>query len=103
MATDPLSVGPVAGLTTVEPPKTSAGGLMYPKLGALLAVTLTVKLAVFVPLFASVTVKVTVFAPRVAVQLAARVAVIVPVVLVMLVTEMPAGTVVAVTTKLPAD
>jgi hypothetical protein len=49
-----------------------------------------------------VTVNTTVFAPSVAVQSAATFAVIVPAVLLIEVTVIPAGTVVAVTTRLPA-
>jgi hypothetical protein len=71
-------------------------------MGAVFAVTLTVKLAVELPPFESVTVNPTVFAPKVALQSAARVAVIVPLLLVIPVTEMPEGTVVAATVKLPA-
>ena len=67
------------------------------------AVTLTVKLAVELPLFESVTVNPTVFAPRVALQSAATVAVTVPFLFVIPVTEMPGGTVVAVTVRPPAD
>ncbi len=66
-----------------------------------LAVTLTVRLVVLVPLLPSVTVNTTVFAPTVAAQPAATLAVIVPAVLVIEVTVMPVGTVVAVTPKLP--
>ena len=68
----------------------------------MLAVTLTIKLPVAVPLLESVTVRTIVLFPSVAVQLAAMLAVIVPLLLVIEVTVIPAGTVVAVTTKLPA-
>jgi hypothetical protein len=67
------------------------------------AVTLTVKLAVALPPFESVTVNPTVLVPKAAPQLAATVAVTVPLLFVMPVTEMPEGTVVALTVKLPAD
>src|SRR5213593_2217073 len=70
--------------------------------GGLLAVTLTVRLSVALRPPLSVTVNATMLLPREAEQLAATVAVTVPLVLVMPVTERPAGTLVAVTVRLPA-
>lgn len=69
-------------------------------MGAVFAVTFTVKLAVAVKPPPSVTVKVTVFAPRVALQLAAITAEIVPLLLVTFVTVKPVGMLEAVTVKL---
>jgi hypothetical protein len=70
--------------------------------GSELAVTLTGRLAVAVPLLPSVTVSTTVLAPRAVLHKAAVLAVIVPLILLIPVTVSPAGTVVAVTIKLPA-
>lgn len=98
---EPLSVA-VVGVTVVDWPKTTLTGLGYVTVGAVLAVTLTVKLAVAEPLFESVTVRTAVFAPATALQPAVTVAVIAPAVFVMLVIVMPVGKVVAVTTRLPA-
>ena len=72
-----------------------------PSVGAVFAVTLTVRFAVDVPPFESVTVSTTVLAPGVALQAAATVAVMVPFVFVMPLTVIPTATVDAVTVKLP--
>src|SRR5690242_12538454 len=96
----PLSVALVGELLVEAPAFTDA--LPYVSVGAVLAATLTVRLAVAMPPLPSVTVSTTVLLPRVAAQPAASVAVIVPLVLVIEATMMPAGTVVAVTVRLPA-
>jgi len=96
---EPLSVA-VVGEFEVEPPAFTEAPA-YVTEGAVFAETLTVRFAVAVPLLPSVTVKTTVFAPIVALQSAATVAEIVPAALVMPVTVIPAGAVVAVTARLP--
>src|SRR5436189_6033447 len=95
----PLSVA-VVGLLLVEAPAFTEAAA-YVSVGAVLAVTLTVRFAIAVPEFPSVTVRTTVLAPGVAVQSAATVAVMVPAVLVREGAVMGAGTDVAVTTRLP--
>lgn len=62
-----------------------------------------IKLAVAVPELPSATLSTTVLLPSAALQPAATFAEIVPPELLMEVTEMPVGTVIAVTTKLPAE
>src|SRR5690242_5754339 len=101
-ATEPLSLGPLAGSALPAPAAlTARPETPYASVGAVLAATLTVRLAVLVRLSPSVTVSGTEFGPVVAAQVAATSAVTVPVVLVMLVTVMPLGGL-AVTVRLPA-
>ena len=100
LTTLPLSLGAALGVTVLVPPVVAVDAPYVPKTGAVLAVTLTLKLPAVLNK-PSLTLKPTVFAPTVALQAATRFAVTVPVVLTILLKVKPAGTLGAVTTKLP--
>ena len=101
VATLPLSVGAAFGVTVVPFPAINVVEPKVPKVGAALAVTLTLKLPAVLSK-PSLTLKPTALAPTVALHAATKFAVTVPVVLTIVLSVKPAGTVGAVTTKLPA-
>ena len=98
----PLSLGAADGVTVVEPPGASEAMAYAPRVGAVLAVTLTVMLTLLTSPAPSLTFKVKLLAPLTAAQEAATVAVTLPLVLVKPLTVRPAGMFDAVTDRLAA-
>lgn len=98
-----LSLGAALGVTERVCARSIVVAVYVPSVGGVFAATFTVKLACAIAPPASVTVNTMLFAPTVAAQSAVMFAAIVPLVFVMLVIVMPAGTVVAVTTRLLAE